>query len=409
MRILWFEVTVPGAYVSSKAPIGGWQDSLERIVKTVPEIELLIAFMSGRYSEEKVIDGVTYVPIYAKWSRTERLVKKHWDVYVKKMLPSAIHLIEQYKPDLIHVFGTEWPFGQVAAYTDIPVVVHIMGSIVPCNNAVYPPGFSYQETLYRCWWNPRKIYRLWREELDRRNREQWERRTWAIVDNYMGRTQWDCSLSRVMHPGRGYFHVEEALRPVFLSGEYKWTGPKQGKIHLISTGIGTFWKGPDMMLKVAHILTFLNIDFEWNVAGVLNRSIKQMVEKKVGVCYEDCHLNILGLIQPEELVKLLCASTMYVHTAYIENSPNSICEAQCLGVPVVSTNVGGIATLVRHDVDGVLVAANDPWQMADAIIELAKDPARMLRYSENTRSFALRRHNDENIKKQLMDCYNSVI
>ena len=100
---------------------------------------------------------------------------------------------------------------------------------------------------------------------------------------------------------------------------------------------------------------------------------------------------------------------MYVHTAYIENSPNSICEAQCLGVPVVSTNVGGIATLVRHDVDGILVAANDPWQMADAIIELAKDPVRMLRYSENTRSFALRRHNDENIKKQLVDCYSSVI
>jgi glycosyltransferase involved in cell wall biosynthesis len=100
---------------------------------------------------------------------------------------------------------------------------------------------------------------------------------------------------------------------------------------------------------------------------------------------------------------------MYVHTAYIENSPNSICEAQCLGLPVVSTNVGGIATLVRQDIDGILVAANDPWQMADAIIELAKDPLRMLRYSENTRNSALERHNDENIKKQLMDCYYSVI
>lgn len=409
MRVLWFEVTEPAAYVSDKAPIGGWQDSLEKIIRTVPEIELTIAFMSERHTKVKVFDGVRYIPIFAKWTRKERLFKKYWDVYVEKILPSAIRIVEQYEPDLIHIFGTEWPFGQIAAYTNVPVVIHIMGSIVPYNNAGYPPGYSYQESLYQCWWNPRKMYHLWRDEQNRRNWEQWERSTWKLVNNYMGRTQWDNSLSRVLHPGRKYFHVEEALRPIFMSSEYKWTRPKDEKIHLISTGIGTFWKGPDMMLKVAQLLTIFGIDFEWNVAGQIDSSIKQMIEKKVGICFEDCHLKILGFIQSEELVKLLCASTMYVHTAYIENSPNSICEAQCLGVPVVSTNVGGVATLVRHNVDGILVAANDPWQMADAIIELAKDPDRMIRYSENTRVFALARHNDENIKKQLMDCYHSIV
>ena len=108
-------------------------------------------------------------------------------------------------------------------------------------------------------------------------------------------------------------------------------------------------------------------------------------------------------------MQLLCSSTMYVHTAYVENSPNSICEAQCLGLPVVSTNVGGIASLVRQDVDGILVAANDPWQMTDAILELYKDQDRLRRYSESSRAFALSRHNDENIKKQLIDCYQAIL
>ena len=407
MKILWLEVTEPSTYVSRKHPIGGWQDSLERIVRTIPEIELVVAFMSEKHSEVKKIDNVTYVPIYAKWSLKEKIFDKYWNVYVEKMLPKVKLIVEEYTPSLIHIFGTEWPFGQIAYHTKIPVVIHIMGAIVPYNNAYYPPGYSYRYLQCVFLWNPIKLFKLWRERRNRKNREEWERSTWNGVENYMGRTQWDCSLSRVMHPGRRYFHVEEALRTVFLSGNHMWKMPNDQKLHLISTGCGTFWKGPDMMLKVARILMSLGVDFEWILVGSMDDTIRRVVQKKEGISYKKCNIDILGFRQPDELLDLLCNSTLYVHTAYIENSPNSICEAQCLGVPVVSTNVGGAASLVRHNIDGVLVAANDPWQMADAIVELFNDKERMRRYSDNSRSFAIYRHNDEHIKDQLLECYHS--
>lgn len=409
MRVLWFEVTVPSAYVSGGVPIGGWQDSLERIVKTIPDIELTISFMSDKYSDEKVIDGVTYIPIYAKWSRWESIYRPYYDVYVEKFLPQAKRIVCECKPDLIQVFGMEWPLAQVATVTDVPLVVHIMGAVVPYNNAAYPPGFSFFDTLARNWYRPWRLWRLLKERLASRNWEQWERSTWQLVNNYMGRTEWDESLSRIMHPGRRYFHVEEALRTDFFSATARWKPNDDGKLRLISTGCSSFWKGPDMMLKVAQILTSLSIDFEWLVAGRINPFIKDLTEKKLGARFEDNHLHVLGFKQPNELIRLLCSSTMYVHTAYIENSPNSICEAQCIGLPVVSTNVGGIASLVRQDMDGILVAANDPWQMADAIVELYKDKERMRRYSESSRAFALARHNDEHIQQQLLDCYYSLL
>lgn len=409
MKVLWFEVSEPGAYVSEKKPIGGWQDSLERIIRTVPDIELTISFISEKLSEVKVIDGVTYVPIFIKWPFFERKFRKHWDIYVEKMMPAAKRIIDEYKPDLIHVFGTEWSFGQVARFTDIPVVIHIMGAIVPYNNALYPPGFSYSGQICHYWRNPKKVFDLWRGRRNQKNWEKWERSTWSLVSNYMGRTQWDKSLSNVMHPGRRYFHVDEALRPEFLSGSNGWSVPEDGKLRLISTGCSTFWKGPDMMLKVAKILTDLAVPFEWQIAGRMDPTVKRMTEKQVGYRFEDCNIKILGFTQPTELMCILCSSTMYVHTAYIENSPNSICEAQCLGLPVVSTNVGGIASLVRQDVDGILVPANDPWQMADAIIELSKDRERMKRYSDSSRNIALARHNDERIKEQLLDCYHQIV
>ncbi len=410
MKILWFEVTEPSAYVLDKPPIGGWQDSLERIVRTVPEIELTIAFVSEESSEVKVIDGVTYVPIKVEWTRKERIFGKHWDLYVKKVIPEAKRIVEAYKPSLIQVFGTEWPLGQIAAYTDVPVVIHIMGAIVPYNNANYPPGYSFMDSFARNCCHPKKLLGLWMSERDSKNWEEWERKTWKLVKYYMGRTQWDCSLSNVMHPGRKYFHVEEALRTDFFIGEDKWKLPHEGeKLKLISTGCSSYWKGPDMLLKVANILKCLDVNFEWKVAGNMNPSIMRDVENHEGVSFEDCNVDIIGFKKPSELMGILCNSTIYVHTAYIENSPNSICEAQCLGLPVVSTNVGGIASLVRNDADGILVAANDPWQMVDAILRLWKDKELMKSMSERSSAFALKRHNDENIKQQLLFCYNSIL
>ena len=410
MKVLWFEVTEPSAYNSDNKTVnGGWQDSLERIIKTIPDIELFIAFMSEIHSEVKVVDGVTYVPIHAKWNFFEKTFSKYWDVFVQKMLPEAHRILNEYSPDLIHIFGLEWPYGQIAKCTQIPVVIHIMGSIVPYNNAAYPPGYSYEKQIVNNVFHFRRLIKIWSRNRYFKNWEKWERKTWGCVSNYMGRTQWDDSLSRVMHPDRNYFHVDEALRSIFLSEEYRWELPNSSKLKLVSTGLSSFWKGPDMMLKVARILYESNVDFEWTVVGNIDETIKKDVEKTEKCKFNDVNVHIIGFKQPEELIRILSTSTMYIHTAYIENSPNSICEAQCLGVPVISTNVGGISSLVRSGIDGVLVAANDPWQMADAIMQHNKDKRRLQLYSDNSREFALKRHKDDNIRRQLLACYNELL
>lgn len=408
MKVLWFEVTEPSRYKEGGKPIGGWQDSLENIVRKYSKIELCIAFMSC-HSETKEIDGVTYKPIKFHYSFLEKYTKKYWDIFVEKMLPSAIKIIEDYNPDIIHIFGTEWPFGQIAKYTKVPIVIHIMGAIVPLNNANYPPGYSKFDIIKQCGFNLWKIFTTIKTFIDSNNREYWERNTWHSVSNFMGRTDWDLMISGLLHPDRKYFHVEEALRPSFINSKIKWTNQNKTKIKLITTGCGNFWKGPDMLLKTAKILTELNVNFEWNVAGKMPDNIRTIVEKKEKAKFSNNNVIFLGFVNPEKLSELLVSSTLYVHTSYMENSPNSICEAQCLGVPVVSTNVGGISTLVRNDIDGILVPANDPWQMTNAILELSTDQARLMRYSNNAREYAMSRHNPEHILNQLLNCYKTII
>ena len=78
-------------------------------------------------------------------------------------------------------------------------------------------------------------------------------------------------------------------------------------------------------------------------------------------------------------------------------------------MPIVSTMVGGISTLVRNGEEGDLLPANDLWQIANAIIELSKEKVRMMRYSKNSRQHALERYNPENIIQQLLKCYHEII
>ncbi len=405
MKVLWFEVTQPSGYNNSGIITGGWQDSLESIVKSETSIELSVVFVTDRHLETRVVDGVKYFPIFCQYGSLERIFNPKWDLYVKKVLPQSLQIIKECEPDIIHIFGTEWPFGQIAKYVEVPVVIHIQGAIVPYNNALYPPGYSINDRIDTSKFNPLYRLRLLKEESDSKNWEAWERSTWNIVCNYMGRTDWDYALSQIMHPGCRYFHVEEALRTPFISGDNHWIMPQDNKIRLITTGLSTFWKGPDMLLKTAHILSESGIDFEWLVAGKISDELRMVVEQHEKLSFENNHVKILGFVNTDELCDILCHSSMMVHTAYIENSPNSICEAQCIGVPVISTNVGGISTLVRNGIDGILVPANDPWQMAYNIITLSKDIDRMKKMSEETMLHSKSRHNPQNIIKQLLNCY----
>ena len=76
---------------------------------------------------------------------------------------------------------------------------------------------------------------------------------------------------------------------------------------------------------------------------------------------------------------------IFLNTTNIDNTPVSVIEAMALGLPVVSTNVGGLPYLISADVDGVLVPPNDPERMAGAVEKLLKDPEFSLKMTKTAR------------------------
>jgi glycosyltransferase involved in cell wall biosynthesis len=77
-----------------------------------------------------------------------------------------------------------------------------------------------------------------------------------------------------------------------------------------------------------------------------------------------------GGLQKEEWISKSKEYDIFINTTHVDNTPVSVIEAMALGLPIVSTNVGGIPFLIENGSDGVLVPPNAPDLFADAISEL---------------------------------------
>lgn len=81
---------------------------------------------------------------------------------------------------------------------------------------------------------------------------------------------------------------------------------------------------------------------------------------------------------------------IYLNTSRIDNMPVSVVEACALGLPIISTDVGGISQLLTHGETGLLVPDNDAQKMADAVKRLLCEPDLTENLSRNGRRLAER-------------------
>lgn len=85
-------------------------------------------------------------------------------------------------------------------------------------------------------------------------------------------------------------------------------------------------------------------------------------------------VNFAGRVENSEMPALYRTVTIALNPSLADNMPISILEALASGVPVVSTNVGGVPFLVEHDKTALLVPPGDYKAMAEACLRLLAEP-----------------------------------
>lgn len=82
-----------------------------------------------------------------------------------------------------------------------------------------------------------------------------------------------------------------------------------------------------------------------------------------------------GKLNNQEAIRVLREGDILLNPANVDNMPISLMEAMALGLPIVSTDAGGVPYLIQHKANGFLVAKNDHTAMAQAVLRLTKSPA----------------------------------
>lgn len=420
MRILWLSATSgllheregAGGYGG-----GGWIGALERlfIASNRSDDTLALSFVSSSDHEKTILDGVLYYPIYNPHiSGIAKIAKYYFGKSYhnnERYLPGIHKVIADFQPDIIHLFGLENPLSSIIGHTDVPIVVHIQGLLGPCDNAFFPAGVNSSSFI----WPPSKREWLFRNGFKYAKNEihQIATKQNALFKKtrfFMGRTDFDNQISQFFSPTSRYFVVNEALRPAFYEKAGLWKKPT-GKFVITSTISETLYKGLDVVLKAAKLLKDnTDIDFEWNVVGVApGANIVRLFERITGIVSAAVNVHYIGVLDANAIAENCMKSSVYVHPSYIDNSPNSVCEAQLLGMPVVACNVGGVSSLVEHKRTGILVPANAPYEIACWLKICHDEESFAETLGRQAYQSASIRHDKQNIIKSLLNVYASVL
>jgi len=409
MKVLWFTNTPSLAESALQTTVasGGWIKSLEQTIRDT--VQLSVAFYHTAAKEPFTIANTTYYPILSGrkglWGKIRQ--RAFHELEQRSDTERFLEIIRRVQPDLIHIHGSEGPFGLVARLTNIPVVISIQGIVSVCAKK-YFSGISRQQAFFHEPPKRRLLLNTYTNQYKRFTRQALrEEEILAAARHLIGRTEWDRRVTSVLSPDAQYYHLDEVLRDGFY--QHEWSVSVQGNPKLFTTTGPNLFKGLETLLFCSSLLDGRNVQYTWYVAGISAND--QLVKLALSALRIPLSPNIVftGVLREQELIGHLLESNLYIGISHIENSPNSLCEALILGVPCISTFAGGTSSLLEDRKEGLLVQDGDSYSMAGAILEQLKAPEAAAAMGRAARHRALERHNPETIRENLLHTYRTII
>ena len=424
MRVLWLcNIMLPAYAKAHDLPYSvreGWLSGcINRIIsskKDDEKITLGVCFPAEGeiVSSKEEIDGITYYGFREDLTRPE--------VY-DGTVENRFHVIlDDFKPDVVHIFGTEFPhsLAMIRAFGNPDrVLLGIQGicSVIATEYMALIPEEVQRSATFR---DKLKEDSLLQQQEKFKIRGEHEREAIMLAGNITGRTTFDKEETSKINPKARYFAMNETMRPCFYMG--KWT-EKKAEPHSIFLSQGDYpLKGFHFVLKAMPILLEKYPDAHLYVAGnnIIGRGgskypffmrasaygkyIKSLIahnrlKKKV---------TMLGSLSDQQMKEQFLKSSVFICPSVIENSPNSLGEAMLLGVPVVASRVGGIPDMVQENKDGILFEKGNPEDLAKAVLQIWDEPVIAAVYGDNASAHARITHNADTNYKRLLEIYHTI-
>ena len=391
----------------------GWMySSAKAMLKEMPEVRLgVMVYSYGKSYERYDIEGVTYYLIpTASIDRTS-----------KKQIEACRQAIRNFSPDLIHIHGTEHSLAKAVCMANedgTRVVANIQGLAGPYMR--YADGGL---SLWNKWTNITLLdfYRgtfLLNAKRSFKLRAECEHYVLTHVTDIIGRTQWDQAHVITINPNLRYHFMNETLRDSFYEKPL-WSYDRCKKHTIFVSNSGSALKGAHQVLNALPIILRQYPDTIVNFCGssVMSNKLKDLLRfqgyhlylrRLVKRLHLQEHVRFLGSLSETQMKQQFLDANVYVLPSAIENSPNSLCEAQILGTPVVASYCGGTPTLLTDGQTGYFYRYEEYEMLAQIVMRLfGQDNFTCLSLAEM--KVASHRHNREQNARRLAEIYHNIM
>ena len=419
MKILWLvNIVMPelAVHLGRKPSVfGGWLSGAMAAVKGSGH-ELVVCTTeehtsaAGRYQ----LDGVTY---YVS-DRTD----------VETMRHDFQAILEDEKPDVVHIYGTEfahcWAMAQAA--NPRKTLVTIQGSLHYIKAAAYA---GIPERICRDNWLHKLLRRLHKggtsidlQRISFAQRAELECRTLRHVKYINGGSAWGNAVARSINPDCKTLDCNLILRRSFYDAplwQYDactphtiyalFTYPVKGFHKLLEAMPMILHRFPDAKIRVVGnrlaerrygrlktaMMDYAQ-DYQWYVQGLIDRlGLKD-------------HIEYLGYLDEQQVQQQLRWANVFVSPSSIENQSTAMGEAMMLGVPCVASCVGAMQEMIDHGRDGFLYPFDAPYLLADHICRIFENRELAEQFSVRGRSHAQKTYNREENCRKLLEMYETV-
>ena len=400
---------------NKKTFAGGWLISLEDEIKKRKDVELHVAYLSVVAENFFEYDGVNYYPIVVPLHRNPiiRIMSRarnetHKEKFIE---PQLKRVINEVRPDIIHVHGTEGLLGICSSFTiGVPLVFSIQGLIAPYAEKYFsgiPQHFALKNDLFYDMIRNSGIKHNFRSFLYRAEREK---KYLQKAQYIFGRTYWDKQITGLCNPERKYYIVNEIMRPQFYQKKWVKTAFNE-RLQIVSTISGGIYKGYETALRAAKLLKdYALFEFDWHIVGYDNTSKwVHIAEKLTGLKSSNCNIVFHGRLDADNLSDLLVKSDINVHVSHIENSTNSVCEAMLVGMPVIASFAGGTNSILENGKEGVLLQDGDPYVLSGTVVDYMQNPEKAIQYGNAAMVRASLRHEKQKIVEEVVNGYKQIV
>ena len=413
MKILWItNILFPEAeqLLSGSGELkasGGWMLGAAIALLQKEGIKLYVASVSHKVSSLVKLEGQKITYYVLPLGKGNLRVNLQYVPYWKKVQ-------QEVQPDVVHIHGTEYSHGH--AYMKACSCDNVVISIQGLTSAYYyyyygmTKGDVYKNLTFR------DIVRgtVIKGQKLFKQRGEYEKDMIRMAKHIIGRTSWDRSRTWAINPNAVYHFCNETLRPEFYDGSV-WNYNKCVKHSIFLSQAGYPIKGLHQVLKAMPIILRHYPDTVIRVAGGdITKSdswtekirlsgyglyIKRLIKKY----HLEDKVTFTGNLNGAEMKQEYLRSNVFVCPSTIENSPNSLGEAQILGVPCVASYVGGIADMMKGNEDN-LYRFEEVEMLAGKVCRIFVERDHQV----DMKKIAAQRHNSVINSSKLVNIYNLI-